>query len=81
MIIQIIIYNSLIVIMILLGLAFLWLPIRSWKLKIPTAVISVTLLFFLIQWWMPSDHPVSDEDIGAVLSSDSVVFIELYSDS
>ena len=78
---QIINYNSLIVIMILLGLAFLWLPIRSWKLKIPTSVITVTLLFFLIQWWMPSDYPVSDEEIGAVLSSGRPVLIELYSDS
>ena len=43
--------------------------------------MTVTLLFFLIQWWMPSDHPVSDEEIGAVLSLDKPVFIELYSDS
>ena len=67
--------------MVLLGLAFLLLPIRSWKLKIPTSVITVTLLFFLIQWWMPSDHLMSDEEIGAVLSSDRPVLIELYSDS
>ena len=40
-----------------------------------------TLLFFLIQWWMPSDHLMSDEEIGAVLWSDRPVLIELYSDS